>query len=179
MEEKKDNHLSKRTNPAPVAPFDEVSDWANRSLDTPLKVLVIDDHPVNTMVAERLLQKLGCIVFTAGSGREGLAKLEKLTVDCVFMDCQMPVLSGFETTQLIRQGEAGRDKADVFIAALTAHTDVENKILCYEAGMNHFITKPLKKASFKEALDVLRYDHSPNLSAYRQYETSCLLPSVT
>lgn len=145
---------------------------------TPLNILIIDDNALNTAVAKRMLTKLGCTVHTADSGWGGIEKLKIEPIDCVLMDCQMPKLSGFETTQLIRQGEAGREKMDVFISALTAHTDDENKILCYESGMNHFIAKPLKQASIKNALDVVRRNLSPNLSAYRQYETSCLLRSA-
>jgi CheY-like chemotaxis protein len=145
---------------------------------TPLKILIVDDNQVNITVAERLLQKMGCTVYTASSGREGIEKLKGLPIECVFMDCQMPELSGFETTQLIRQGEAGSDKAGVFISALTAYADDENKILCYESGMDHFIPKPLRKGSFTKALDVLCTGRSPNLSGYREYGTSCLLPSA-
>jgi CheY-like chemotaxis protein len=153
-------------------------DKVGAPIDTPLNVLVIDDNPVNLAVAARLLQKMGCTVHTAKSGSEGIEKLREQPIKCVFMDCQMPNLSGFETTQLIRQGKAGRDKANVFISALTAYADVENKVLCYESGMNHFIAKPLRKKSFVKALDVLRSDRNPNLTEYHEYSISCLLKSA-
>lgn len=158
-------------------PQKQISSVPGPSMESSLRVLVVDDNPVNLEVAMRLLVKMGCTVFTAESGREGIEQLKKQGIECVFMDCQMPELSGFETTQLIRQGEAGAEKKDVFISALTAYADDENKILCYESGMNHFIPKPLRKASFIQALDVLQSGRQPNLSAYREFETSCLLKS--
>ena len=145
---------------------------------TPLKVLIVDDNPINLNVAKLLLQAIGCEVYTANSGREGIETLRERSIVCVFMDCQMPELSGFETTQLIRQGEAGFDKSDVFISALTAYADIENKILCYESGMNHFISKPLRRKSLIKALDVLSSGRSPNLAEYQEYGTSCLIAQV-
>lgn len=151
------------------------SDMTKPPTPQPLNVLIVDDNPINIRVAQLLLEKMGCMVYTASSGREGIEKLREESIGCVFMDCQMPELSGFETTQLIRQGEAGIDKTDVFISALTAYADVENKILCYESGMDHFIPKPLRKKSFIKALDVLRSGRSPNLEEYHSYGTTCLI----
>jgi CheY-like chemotaxis protein len=151
-----------------------VFDAPIQPITAPLKVLIVDDNPINLNVAKLLLKTIGCEVYTANSGKEGIEKLREQSIACVFMDCQMPELSGFETTQLIRQGEAGLDKSKVFISALTAYTDLENKVLCYESGMNHFVSKPVKRQSLIKALDVLRSGRSPNLAEYEEYGTSCL-----
>ena len=103
------------------------------------QVLVVDDNPVNLMVAEKLLTKLGCDVDTVGSGIEAVERLSPTKrYDLVFMDCHMPGMDGFEATRLIRQ----KDETTP-IVALTADVFAEAQQACYAAGMNDIVTKPI------------------------------------
>lgn len=145
----------------------------NKPQEKSIEVLIVDDNPINIQVAKCFLKKLKCTVHTAMSGKEGIDKLKQHPIECVFMDCLMPKLSGFETTQLIRQGAAGENKSDVFISAMTASTNEENKVLCYEAGMNHFMPKPVSLKSFTKALEA-RLHSVTHIGPHQPYETSFL-----
>ncbi|MGJ8638293.1 MAG: response regulator [Opitutaceae bacterium] len=118
-----------------------------------LEVLVVDDNDINLMVASQLLLKLDCKVHVATSGEECIRKLKELPIDCIFLDRQMPILTGNETARQIRSGIAGDDKANVFISAVTANVTRQARQECAEAGMNHFIAKPVSKRNLKQALD--------------------------
>ncbi len=117
-----------------------------------LRVLIIDDNKVNLDVAKRFLQLLSCEVHLAMSGSEGLQKLQETQFDCVFMDCRMPELTGYETTRLIRSGKAGDQNSSIFISAMTAQTSDHAREECYRSGMNFYVPKPVNKRSFEKAL---------------------------
>jgi CheY-like chemotaxis protein len=142
----------------------------------PKTVMVVDDSETNIRVAACFLRALGCKVFEAASGCEAIRKLAKHRVDAMFIDCQMPKMTGLELTQAIRDGEAGVESSDVFIAAMTASTGEENKVLCLEAGMNHFISKPVNKKSFIHALAAVDDPKLSNLSEYKSYNIVLLAP---
>ena len=110
-------------------------------------LLVVEDNPVNRLVAERLLQREGHRVSTAESGQAALDLLEHERFDAVLMDCQMPGIDGYETTRRLRaRGER------VPIIALTAHAMPADRQRCLDAGMDDYVTKPIDSAALAKAL---------------------------
>jgi len=89
------------------------------------------------------LTNCGCDVFCVSTGQEALEALTKEHFDCVFMDIQMPVLDGVETTRLIRGGHAGHAKKDIPIIAMTAYALADDKEKFLAAGMDAYIAKPV------------------------------------
>lgn len=107
-----------------------------------VRVLLVEDNPVNQKVAIRMLQKLGCVVELAENGQQALEKLERASYDIVLMDMQMPVMDGLTATRLLRQREQQTSHHQVVIA-LTANAMQTDRELCLEAGMDDYLSKPL------------------------------------
>lgn len=107
-----------------------------------LKVLIVDDHLIGQKLAERILSKAGYSVTLASNGREALGILEKQDFDLVLMDCQMPVLDGFQTTEEIRLREKELSKHTPIIA-VTAFAMDGDRERCLGAGMDDYISKPI------------------------------------
>ena len=105
-------------------------------------VLVVDDNPANRKVAEAMLKSAGCTVASANNGREGLNILMAGGIDLVLMDCQMPVMDGYEATQAWRDQE--HDKRTPIIA-LTANAGAENETACLAARMDAMLSKPFRR----------------------------------
>ena len=110
------------------------------SMMTDRRVLLVEDNPVNQELAEQLLQAVGIVVTTANNGLEALACLEREQFDAVLMDCQMPVMDGFEATRRLR---ADRRFADLPVIALTAGVQARDRELCFASGMSDHLSKPL------------------------------------
>jgi CheY-like chemotaxis protein len=130
-----------------------------------LRLLVVEDNPVNGLITRRLLEKQNHTVRTAANGREALDTLAKEKFDCVLMDLQMPVLDGFETTAAIRNKE--RISGDHLpIIALTAHAIAGDLERCLAAGMDAYLTKPINSkdvfATVERVLRTLK-THPPTL----------------
>lgn len=117
------------------------------------KVLVVDDHRVNQMIAQGMLKKLGYRVILAGHGLEALKEYQARKIDLILMDCQMPEMDGFETTRRIRQleDEAGKH-THVPIIAMTAQVAEDDQSLCFACGMDDYIAKPVKFDILQEHL---------------------------
>jgi signal transduction histidine kinase/NO-binding membrane sensor protein with MHYT domain/DNA-binding response OmpR family regulator len=107
------------------------------------QILVVEDNATNQQVIIRMLEKLGLRVSLAADGQEAIDILGRLRHDLVLMDCQMPVLDGYEATRRIRRGAAGGANQDIRIVAMTANTMVGDREKCIEAGMNDFLAKPV------------------------------------
>jgi CheY-like chemotaxis protein len=105
------------------------------------KVLLVDDNAVNLMMAEAMLQRLGCTVRTATDGVEAVGAFGSELFDLVCMDVQMPKMGGLEATHAIRQLEQGRANRTP-IVAMTAAAATRDRDLCLDAGMDDFISKP-------------------------------------
>jgi PAS domain S-box-containing protein len=112
--------------------------------DSHLRILLVEDNPVNQRVASRLLEKAGHNLLVAGNGREALSALETCNwqVDAILMDVQMPEMDGLEATRAIRRREADSG-GHLPIIALTAHTTKSDEDSCLAAGMDKYLTKPI------------------------------------
>jgi CheY-like chemotaxis protein len=117
-----------------------------------LRVLLAEDNVVNQKLAVRLLTKRGCTVVVANNGKEALAALARGPFDVVLMDVQMPEMSGFEATSAIRQRER-ETGGHVPIIAMTAHAMRGDRERCLEAGMDHYVSKPIRAQDLFEAID--------------------------
>jgi len=116
------------------------------------RVLVVEDNHTNQIVVMGMLKKFGVHIELAANGEEALQTLEKIPIDLVFMDCQMPVMDGFETSRHIRDpGSRVRDHA-VPIIALTANAMKRDREACINAGMNDYIAKPMDPDKLRQAL---------------------------
>lgn len=135
------------------------------------RILVVDDHVVNQQLAEMMLTRLGHRVDLAGNGLEALEALSRIRYDLVFMDCQMPEMDGYEATQAIRRGETSciglhhgegsspsgsnppsQGLPRVPIVAMTANAMQGDKEKCLKAGMDDYISKPVKMGELEEKL---------------------------
>jgi len=126
------------------APASAVS--APESADLPATfeghVLVVDDNPVNALVASTMLQRLGLTTDVADDGEAALRLMDSRGYDLVLMDCQLPVLDGWEATRRWRRGESGTRRLP--IVALTANAVVGDRERCLQAGMDDYIAKPFR-----------------------------------
>ncbi|WP_415757382.1 hybrid sensor histidine kinase/response regulator [Pseudomonas sp. LT1P18] len=115
------------------------------------RVLLVEDNPVNQLVAKGMLGKLGCEVIVAGHGVEALDQLEQSEFDLVLMDCNMPVMDGYEASRQIRR--SGR-WPQLPIVALTANAMSEERERCRAAGMSDYLAKPFRREELAALLDL-------------------------
>jgi CheY-like chemotaxis protein len=133
-----------------------------------MRVLVAEDNAVNQRLITRLLEKRGHEVKIANNGREAVDALTQGTFDLVFMDIQMPEMDGLGATATIRERELVSGWHQPIIA-LTAHAMKGDQERCLAAGMDGYITKPIRP----EELDAILEKHSP-----RKTKGAKLLPAV-
>ncbi len=117
------------------------------------KILLVEDHPLNQEVMKDILGSLGYTFDLAADGERALAALNTSEYSLVLMDCQMPVLDGYEATRRWRRQESEQGRARVPIVAVTAHALSEEKEKVLRAGMDDLLTKPVQVASLKEMLE--------------------------
>lgn len=108
------------------------------------RILVVEDNLVNQRVATGFLRMVDCEADTASNGFEAIERLSEQTYDLVLMDCMMPECGGFEATQRIREGKAGEANAGIPIVALTADGSSDARQSCLHAGMDDYMTKPVR-----------------------------------
>ncbi len=116
------------------------------------KILLAEDNSVNQIVAMGVLKKFGFHAIVVSDGREAVHALSTTPFDLILMDVQMPEMDGWAATRAIRKGEAGADRSQVPIIALTAHAMKGDDEQCRAAGMNDYLTKPLDPQKLLETL---------------------------
>ena len=135
----------------------EVSAPARRMAPVPghkTRILLVEDNPVNLMVAQRLLQVLGAECDTAGNGEVALEKIEANAYDLVLMDCQMPVLDGYSATRRWREIEQIRKSGHRLpIIAMTANAMAGDRQKCLDAGMDDYLPKPVTKGELERCIE--------------------------
>lgn len=146
------------------------------------QLLVVDDILVNQIIAKKNLKKLGYQCDAVSSGKECLLKLTRKKYDLILMDCQMPEMDGFQTTQKIRSGESGDVNKDIPILAITALTNSGTVDRCLEVGMNSILTKPILinklKNSVSQLLEEMVLTQQNNHSVTAQDENQDELESL-
>ena len=123
------------------------------ALGSSLQVLVVEDNPVNQMVAEHLLGLLGCTAHFAGDGEHAVQAVEsEKHFALVLMDCNMPIMDGYTATRLIREWEQRSGRPRVPIVALSAHSAGKLTQRGRDAGMDDFLAKPYKLEELRDVL---------------------------
>ncbi|HMJ90159.1 MAG TPA: response regulator [Candidatus Acidoferrum sp.] len=119
----------------------------------PLKILVTDDNIINQKVASRLLQQMGYAAEIASSGPEALTAIERGNYDLVFMDIQMPGMDGMETTRRIRAAEQQHGRRPIIVIAMTANAMVGDRERCLSAGMDEYVSKPVRPEALQTMIE--------------------------
>lgn len=127
-----------------------------------MHMLVVEDNPVNFMVIEQYLKKMGCTVDWGDTGEKGVELFSQGKYTCVFMDCMLPEMSGLECTEKIRQLECEDNRTSTPIIALTADVRDSNREACINIGMNDFLGKPFKFTDITHMLNLWVNHDNPN-----------------
>jgi PAS domain S-box-containing protein len=120
-----------------------ISDYVVQEAQRRLGILLVEDNPVNQKVAATMLKKQGHQVVITSNGREALEVIDKERIDLILMDVQMPEMDGFEATELIRDREKGNG-GHIPIVAMTAHAMKGDRERCLAAGMDDYVSKPIR-----------------------------------
>ncbi len=129
------------------------SDQTSTQTSIPLKILITEDVPMNMVIIERLIGKIipEAKIFKATTGREAVDEYINSLPDIVFMDVQMPEMDGITATRLIREYEARLQRSTKIVALTAGITDSERQ-RCIDAGMDHFLGKPIDIAALRGVL---------------------------
>ena len=142
------DHLSVSKVRAMTPHVDEVQSASAMASRLPMKILIVEDNPINYRVTERVLSKLGYTATVVTNGQQSVDITAQHHFDIVFMDVQMPVMDGMDATRAIRS----RGGVQPVIIAMTANAMQGDREACIQAGMDDYISKPLK---FEGLVDIL------------------------
>ena len=118
-----------------------------------IRVLLCEDNEVNMKVALMILKRLNVTIDTAENGQEAINKFLHVKYDIILMDCMMPIVDGYQATAEIRKFEKEHKFAPVTIIALTANATEDDRKKCLDAGMDDFITKPIRREFVEERIN--------------------------
>jgi two-component system, sensor histidine kinase and response regulator len=147
--------------PAPML----ITQHTMAEIESAPRILVVEDNLINQKLTVRMLEKLGYPSDVVGNGQEALEAIARRSYAIVLMDCQMPVIDGFEATRLIREREQAREPSiphstlnihhlqHIPIVALTANAMSGDRERCLATGMDDYLTKPVRKGDLKAVLD--------------------------
>ncbi|WP_282604322.1 ATP-binding protein [Pelagibius sp. Alg239-R121] len=116
------------------------------------KILLVEDNTVNQIIATEMLKQFGCQITPAANGKEAVERNSKQEFDLILMDCQMPEMDGFEATGVIRKRENEKNLPATPIVALTANAMKGDRDKCFAAGMDDYVSKPVKKETLAAAI---------------------------
>ena len=119
----------------------------------PLNVLVVEDNPINQLVIDELLNEFGHTTVLAENGKVGLQRVEEESIDLVLMDCQMPVMDGFEATRRLRAIEEEEGRPRMPIIAVTSNAIKGDRERCLDAGMDDYVSKPISTEKLFRAIE--------------------------
>ena len=122
------------------------------SLQDPSKLLIVDDSEDNRVLLIHYLKDQPFDIDEAVNGQEAVDKVNAQTYDLIFMDMQMPIMSGYKATEVIRHYEKDKSRVPTQIVALTATAVVEDLERAIQAGCNAYLVKPVKKTDIVETL---------------------------
>jgi PAS domain S-box-containing protein len=135
------------------------------------RILLVEDNHINVVVAKGLIEMFGPSVDVANNGEQALDMLKKQQFDLIFMDCQMPVLDGYECTRQIRSDESGLINPEIPIVALTANAMRGDREKCLAAGMNDYLAKPVESEMIYQKLKHWLSDEHIEMPQKKQADT--------
>jgi len=144
-----------------VLGFTETTEYESKPVLAPMKkkdganfrILLAEDNTINQKVALKILEKLGYRADAVANGEEAIKTLETIPYDLVFMDCQMPVMDGYEATTAIRNGHSTVKNHDIPIIAMTANAMKGDREKCLAVGMNDYVSKPISPQEISDVLE--------------------------
>jgi signal transduction histidine kinase/CheY-like chemotaxis protein len=117
-----------------------------------VQIMLVEDNTMNQMVARAMLEKYDCHVTPASNGEEAVNLFKQQKFDLIFMDCQMPIMDGFEATTAIREIEMLKNLRQTAIVAFTANAMKGDDEMCKAAGMSDYVTKPVRHSDIDRVL---------------------------
>ena len=120
--------------------------------DSDMKILLVEDNNLNQEVVIHMLKIMGYSSSVVNNGEQALKEMNAHNYHIVLMDCEMPVMNGYEATRLWREVERQQQRKPIPIIALTAHISDEHQKKCLDCGMNDFLSKPFSKGILIEKI---------------------------
>ena len=170
----------------PAAAISGERDAAGALTENAPLVLVVEDNAVNQVLAVRMLDRCGYRAHVANNGKEGLVAIQQTTYAAVLMDCQMPIVDGYRATRAIRQLEP--DGEHLPIIAMTAHSMASDRAKCIAAGMDDYLSKPVRMPELTDMLarhipsqahaKPIRVDRSQRARQHRERSSDVLPPAA-
>lgn len=152
------SHLSsmiEKNNKPTTSPAENAKKKKKQTPGRSLRILLAEDNVVNQKLAKRMLEKMGHDVMIVSNGKEAVEALDKDKFDVFLTDIQMPEMDGYEATRIIRQAESEGLRTRIPIIAMTAYAMESDREMCFEAGMDGYVSKPVRSKELTEALDAI------------------------